>query len=63
MRLVRSFLAFAMLLATAVPGVAQEATEGEIVRLYVGPEKVDCVGVAPQTCLLVVIADHLPPAD
>ena len=26
---------------------------GEIVTLYVGPEQVDCVGVAPQTCLLV----------
>lgn len=28
-------------------------TAGEVVTLYVGPEQVDCVGVAPQTCLLV----------
>jgi hypothetical protein len=27
--------------------------EGEVVTLYVGPERVDCVGVAPQRCLLV----------
>lgn len=33
----------------------EESTDaaGEIVTLYVGPEQVDCVGVAPQKCLLV----------
>ena len=28
-------------------------SEGDIVTLYVGPEQVDCVGVASQKCLLV----------
>jgi hypothetical protein len=61
MRLVvRSFLAFALLLASALPALAQEATDGEVVRLYVGPEKIDCVGVAPQKCLLVTTDPTAP---
>ena len=31
----------------------QVAGEGELKTIYVGPELVDCVGVAPQKCLLV----------
>lgn len=31
----------------------QTATEGDVITLYVGPELVDCVGVAPQTCMQV----------
>ncbi len=29
------------------------ATEGEVLTVYIGPELVECVGVAPQTCLQV----------
>ncbi|MGF1460237.1 MAG: DUF4377 domain-containing protein [Leptolyngbyaceae cyanobacterium] len=36
----------------ATDGV-DEADEVEIVTLYVGPEKTDCVGVGPQECLQV----------
>jgi hypothetical protein len=37
------------------PVESQEQAElqGDIVTLYVGPDQVDCVGVAPQQCLLV----------
>lgn len=38
---------------TAPEEAAETAPEAEIVTLYVGPEKVDCVGVAPQQCLQV----------
>jgi hypothetical protein len=31
----------------------QTESQNQIVTLYVGPEQVDCVGVAPQQCLLV----------
>ena len=31
----------------------EPAAEGEVITLYVGPETVDCVSVAPQKCLLV----------
>jgi hypothetical protein len=31
----------------------QAEAQAETVTLYVGPEQVDCVGVAPQRCLLV----------
>jgi hypothetical protein len=46
------------LLAACTPPDSTEPTEstttgGEIVTLQVGPETVDCVGVAPQQCLLV----------
>lgn len=34
--------------------------EGEIITMYVGPELVDCVGVAPQTCMQVKLS---PDAD
>ena len=40
--------------ACSAPDPSTEtAPDAEIVTLYVGPEKVDCVGVAPQECLLV----------
>ena len=38
---------------TAPDPSTETAPDAEIVTLYVGPEKVDCVGVAPQECLLV----------
>ena len=38
---------------TAPDPSPETAPDAEIVTLYVGPEKVDCVGVAPQECLLV----------
>jgi hypothetical protein len=38
---------------TAPESTTETAPDAEIVTLYVGPEKVDCVGVAPQECLLV----------
>lgn len=34
-------------------GVADAATGGQMKTLYVGPELVDCVGVAPQQCMEV----------
>ena len=36
---------------TAPEESADTTPDVEIVTLYVGPEKVDCVGVAPQQCL------------
>ncbi len=33
--------------------LVEAAAEGEILTVFVGPELVDCVGVAPQTCLQV----------
>ena len=41
---------------TACVATPEETTampEGEVVTMFVGPEQVDCVGVAPQQCLLV----------
>ena len=38
---------------TAPEESADTTPDVEIVTLYVGPEKVDCVGVAPQQCLQV----------
>ena len=38
---------------TAPDPSTETAPDAEMVTLYVGPEKVDCVGVAPQECLLV----------
>jgi hypothetical protein len=38
---------------TAPESTTEMTPDAEIVTLYVGPEKVDCVGVAPQECLLV----------
>jgi heat shock protein HslJ len=32
---------------------SEPAAGGEVITLYVGPETADCVGVAPQQCLLV----------
>ena len=41
-------------MATVEPETEEpENVQGEIVTLFVGPETVDCVGVGPQTCLLV----------
>ena len=42
----------AALTCACVP-IQSEATSSEVVTFYVGPEKVECVGVAPQTCLMV----------
>ncbi|NEQ44975.1 MAG: DUF4377 domain-containing protein [Leptolyngbya sp. SIOISBB] len=38
---------------TAPEESAETSPDAEIVTLYVGPEKVECVGVAPQQCLQV----------
>ena len=38
---------------TAPETSTETAPYAEVVTLYVGPEKVDCVGVAAQECLLV----------
>ena len=58
----RTMLIAALLAALALPSAAQDAAEGEVVRLYVGPETIDCVGVAPQRCLLVT-TDPTQPAE
>jgi hypothetical protein len=49
----RSLLALVALLALSLPTVAQDEGGGEGVRFYVGPDRIDCVGVEPQKCLLV----------
>ncbi|NKQ37184.1 MAG: META domain-containing protein [Chloroflexi bacterium] len=38
---------------TETENVAPTAASGEIVTMYVGPELVDCTGVAPQKCMQV----------
>jgi hypothetical protein len=51
---VRSLLALVAVAAVSLPVLGQDPTpEAEVVRLYVGPETAECVGVAPQQCLLV----------
>lgn len=59
--LIGHLVALVLLVLMALPAMAQEG-EGEVVRLYVGPEKIDCVGVAPQKCLLVT-TDPTEPAE
>ncbi len=43
----------ALLLAACQPIQDTRTAGGEEITMYVGPEQVDCVGVAPQKCLLV----------
>ena len=42
-------LAFLLVLALALSACSQ----GRVVRMWVGPDLVDCVGVGPRQCLLV----------
>lgn len=45
--------AMAIAACTVPEDTVETAPAGEIVTLFVGPETVDCVGVAPQQCLQV----------
>jgi hypothetical protein len=57
-----SLVALAALIALALPIAAQDAaSDGEVVRMYVGPETAECVGVAPQQCLLISMSPEGEP--
>lgn len=42
-------------------GSAPDESAGDVVRMWVGPERVDCVGVAPMECLQVAYAEDAEP--
>ena len=52
-RIQLGLLTVAILLIGSVFALAQDDTSSETITLYVGPTTAECVGVAPQTCLLV----------
>jgi len=45
----------------SAPDESAGESTGDVVRMWVGPERVDCVGVAPMECLQVAYAEDAEP--